>query len=186
MPHGFPIRPVSLAFALSLSLSGCLFEEEPPGPTIQGHFGDRLEGLPPFALLDSSEKALAMMREASGDSYTYRLGYGGFGGSGYRDVTVRAGVPVRGETVSRPWGGEESRLEEGAERLAERMAEGEAITLPQLYAECRALLSGDTAYGGIRFGYDGNYIIENCEHRDSRLKDGFPALSVQMRNWAWK
>jgi len=99
-----PAFPLSrfIAGACFVTFSGCLFDATPQGPTLGGHFGNRLDGLPPLALFDSSFAALGMMRELSGDSYTYQMSYHSFlgDGSAHWQVTIQAGAPMREEFTS--------------------------------------------------------------------------------------
>jgi hypothetical protein len=188
-----PVHPFLRAFGIAglLALTACLFDDPPRKPTIAGHFGNRLEGLPPRALLDSSYLALGLMRGLSGDDYTYENGYsnfvGGHGGGSWR-VTVRAGVPLREEFVSIDADGKETRMvRTPADWSAPADAGGEPSpappTLDSIYAQCRVLLEACASPGTPVFDYDQDYVLAVCGCQDPRYADGYPSVGLQKLSW---
>jgi hypothetical protein len=186
--------------AAALALSACFLDGTDPGPTLRGHFAGRLEGLPPRSLLDSSLLALRLMRDLSGDSYTYRMGYSGFlgGGSADWEVTYRAGAPAREEYASVAADGTEFRKVETAAdwavpRDARQQALPEPVPLDTLYAECRTFLEGchrpdRDGFGPPEpfFSYDADYILSSCGCSDPAIQDGPLAVYVGQVRWAGK
>jgi hypothetical protein len=184
--------------AAALALSACFLDGTDPGPTLRGRFGNRLEGLPPRARLDSSLLALGLMRELSGGSYTYRMGYHSMlgGGSASWEVTYRAGGPVREEYASVAADGTEFRKTETAAdwavpRDARQQALPAPVPLDSLYAECRKYLEDcrrpDRAGFGPPepfFSYDGNYILSSCGCSDPAIQDGPVAVYLGQVRWA--
>jgi hypothetical protein len=197
--HAIRASAAVAALAACLALSACFPEEPDPGPTLRGRFGNRLEGLPPRALFDSSLLALGLMRELSGDSYTYLMGYRSFvSGSVWREVTYRAGAPVRQEYAAIDRDGTETRIVETAADWAvprdERPAAlPEPVPLDTLYAQCRILLDGCVDRGDPAFRppipwfrYDDDYILFSCGCRDDRWADGYPSVELEKLRWARK
>jgi hypothetical protein len=187
-----PAHLLSWLFSVAcfFCLSACLFDDPPWGPTLAGHFGNRLDGLPPQALLDSSYVALGMMRGLSGDSYEYQMGSHSFMGTGgsYWKVAFRAGVPVREEFVSTGADGKKVRKVETSEDWSAPMETRQdplpdPVPLDSVYAECRILLDPCAAPAFPEFTYDRNYILSWCGCHDSRLADGTPAVSLEKLDW---
>jgi hypothetical protein len=183
-----PLTLVPAVFVLaSLILSACSLLGEPDsGPVLQGYFGNRLEGLPPESLLDSSLKAFRIMQDRSGNSYQYRVqSYGIPGGKpSHTDITVRAGIPERLEFhgVSGDSRKDTTFSETGA--ALENEPGYASLILDSAYSECGEILrAGDPAHGMAGFSYDGNYILRECGYTDDRMADGHPSVTRIVLKW---
>ncbi len=192
MPNHTNLFSWSISGACLFALSACLSDAPPGGPSIAGHFGSRLEGLPPRALLDSSSKALGMMLELSGGTYSYKNGYQSmFAGESHWQVDFRAGLPVREVFASRDIDGKTVRVVEtpadwAVPKEARQNPLPDPVPLDSIYAQCRVLLDGCLEPAYPQFTYDRNYILSWCGCHDSRIADGTPSVSLERVDWARK
>jgi hypothetical protein len=174
-------------------LAGCLSDGPDGGPGLEGYFKDDLAGLDPMAKLDSSGKALELMKASSGESYTYSVPlYSPLSGYASRtDITVKRGMVVKrrysstfrdsaGRTVTGPAYTEIARV--GANE-----AGAPAVTLDSLYAECRTCLAQADSTGTLWFALDRNYILSACGFAPHGLQDVTgPEIGIDWIKWEGK
>jgi hypothetical protein len=179
-----------LAWAGPQVLAACIIGTDEP-PTLAGHFGDRLEGLSREHRLDSSLKALELMKAKTGGDYRYRRGFASWtGSSGETWIRVDDGVVIRreyssrhldsaGRTVAGP-----AYVEEGPDVGSH--GEGHpAVTLDSLYRLCRESLRADTATHWVGLHLDHNYILSGCGNVPKGVVDNFGGLQVGLDEVRW-
>ena len=169
-------------------LGACLLGGADNLPTIAGHFGDRLEGLPPERQLDSSLKALEMMKENTGGAYRYRSSFSSWTGYGAETwIWVAGGAVTRREFSSRyrdSLGMERSGpawTESGTEVGSH--AEGHPpVLVDSLYRLCREILAADTTHRRMYFSLDRDYILSSCGSVHALCQDDcYEGISIEVR-----
>lgn len=177
-----------LAACGAWTLGACILGGADAPPTIAGHFGDRLEGLPREQQLDSSLKALEMMKAKTGGRYRYRAGsfsWTGFGTTTW--IWVEGGVAVRrtySSTYRDSLGKERpgNAWTETGDEVGSRQEGHPPVLLDSLYRLCRESLQVDTTAHRMYFSLDHNYILGSCGNIHKLLADAFmPQVSVDVR-----
>ena len=182
----------SAAFILFAGvMAGCLSDAPEEGPGLRGYFKDDLAGLEHQAMLDSSFKALELMKAASGNSYAYSRPFGGFF-DGTSSLTIN--TVARGEVVKREYSSSH-RDSTGRTRKGRSYTEtsqvgaieegAPAVTLDSLYAECRAYIAEADSLDKVWLFLDRNYIIKECGSTPHGLQDAGGA-QVRINGLRWE
>ena len=173
--------------------AGCLSDGPDGEPSLGGYFKDDLAGLEPMAKLDSSSKALELMKAACGESYVYSVpAYSLMSGYASRTtITVKRGVVVErrysstrrdstGRTVTGPTYTEVATM--GANQSG-----APAVILDSLYAKCRTHIAMADSTGKLWLALDRNYILIACGFETHFLQDGSgPEIQIDGIRWEGK
>lgn len=191
MLNRLPLRRLltRLCPAFITLLCACGLEEEPL--RYPGRFPG-LDAMPPLARLDSSRKALAWMKAASGNSYTYWMNRSSplSGGQSRTRLVVRSGTVVERRYAwtpfdrdGRPTRQEESYVETGAD-VGESEHGMPAWPLDSLYAECGRSLAAAAPRDRIVFELDEDSILRECGTFIEGIQDQFhPQVHITGLEW---
>ncbi|GEM_PF-5437215 len=174
MSAHFLAKPILFGVLSGALLSGCLSPNastgggNPPPLHLQNPFKTDLSGLSNADRLDSSRKALGLLREKSGNSYRYTTYFRSW--SPFWDSTwieVKQGKVVRRDVVYQPNSDSDPlppviRFTETGTGLGAGVFGSLPITLDSLYRECGEYLKSDPAVSETVFEMDGDFILKTC------------------------
>lgn len=177
-----------LALGGAALLAGCLLGNGNRTASLEGYFGNRLEGLPREQQLDSSLLALELMKGQSGGIYRYRRASVSW--TGHRSeswIWVRGGKVVRRTYNSSALDGAGKEVpvlsyDESGGEVGGHSAGYPAVTLDSLYRTCREALKADSTTHRLHFSLDRDYILSVCGsvHRFC-IDDCPPQVQIEVR-----